>query len=591
MRIPHTRAFSIGTAIVVGVGVLLGGRALLERRALRRLSTAFADYERCFLGAPLAPGESAGRRAFHVHLAVSGAVATSPAGAPVTWPESCRSAADTVESALRSWFVDPEVWSRLRGPIEWASTDPATWDAPALELMDRQWALVPRSEMAEDARSTSSVEAPAPSHPPLELTPMGPGLKPRAFERDAVVTDPVAGETLRILLSEGTPDTLCIADPATASARCRTLPPPIVESLHPALAAMAEGAPLVLRAEMVGRPRRPGLFQVHEGRAELVEPTLFEAPPAFVDVGGDLVVVRQISQPALAQEYLVRAGEAGTALVDVRLDLPTLADLEPGDHIDVDLVRRNVLWARTRRGQAELFALPIPRDVAVNGPGKPHPPIGSSVRLGVVPVGGRIESACHDGEVTTVLWARGASAALLREERGAWSPPLPLSIGASARMTCPRGHVVVTSVVEADEEGRYVVRQSRCDDTCETTASEPLALAIDQPGDAIAATAGDRVAIVWRRKQDGGGRLAGVAFARASSLSSIHAEPDRPPLYRRSADRWGGRDRSIRATHRRRHPLDDAEGFVCRGDPGRRAVDSAPAKGRELATSGRERSR
>lgn len=527
MRAPRTRAISVGAAILIGAGLLLGGRALLEWRAVRRLSIAFTDYERCYLGAPLAPGESPGLRAFHIHLAVSGAATTNPPAGAAVWPATCQPAAQAVESALRSWFLDPEVWSRLRGPVEWAATDPETWDASSLELMDRQWALVPRSEMNEEPQRASPVGAPPPSPPPLELTPMGPGLKPRVFERDAVVTDPVAGETLRVLLSEGTPDTLCTVDPAVASARCRSLPPPIVESLHPALAAMAESAPLVVRAEMVGRPRRPGLFRVLEHRAELVEPTLFEAPPAFVDVGGDLVVVRQVSQPALAQEYLVRAGAAGSALVDVRLDLPKLVDLEPGEHIDVDLVRRTILWARTRTGQTELFALPIPRDIAIHGPGKPHPPVGSSVRLGVVPAGGRIESACFDGEATTVLWAHGASAAVLRERGGAWSPPLPISIGASARMTCPRGQAVVTSVAEA-EEGRYVVRQTQCADACETTTSEPLALAIEAPSDAIAATAGDRVAIVWRRTRAGGGRLSGAAFARAGALGSIHTELDRP---------------------------------------------------------------
>jgi hypothetical protein len=508
-------------ATLVGIGALAGGRWLLERRAVRGLSAAFADYERCFLGAPLADGEPPSQRAFRIYLALT-APGSPGSGGSSPWPASCVTAGREVKQRLRSWFLEPEVWSRLHGPVQWADVDPADWDAAALEIMDRQWALLPRDRLwprDEVTESDSAIEAPAPSAPPLLLPRLGPGLTPRKIERDGVVTDPVAGEALHLLLSEGEPDTICILDLALALAKCRPLPAPLVESLHPSLAMMSEGAPLLVRSEMVGRRRRPGLFLVGPRSARLVEPTLFDAPPAFIDEDGELVILRRVSEPVELEEHLVRTGRGGTALSDVRLDLPTSHDLELGERIEVDLVRRHVLWAKTRGGETDLFVQTIPK--------RPHPPIASR-RIGPVPTGGKVIAACHDEQTTSIVWASGARAVLIRETRGAWAPPLPVSLGASPRLTCEGGDVGLTSVAEAEAEGTYRVRFTRCDTSCETVSSEPLALDIEALEDAIAAPAGDRFTLLWRRGKSTSRSLEGVAFARTATLESLHESTDRP---------------------------------------------------------------
>src|SRR5690606_25825011 len=126
--------------------------------------------------------------AFRIYLALTAPGAPGSGDSP-PWPTSCQTAGREVKQRLRSWFLEPEVWSRLHGPVQWAEVDPADWDAAALEIMDRQWALLPRDRLLrrdEIAEWAGAVEAPAPSAPPLLLQRLGPGLTPRKIERDGV---------------------------------------------------------------------------------------------------------------------------------------------------------------------------------------------------------------------------------------------------------------------------------------------------------------------------------------------------------------------------------------------------------------------
>jgi len=516
-----TRMAGAAVGVVVVVAALGGGHYMWRARAARQLARAWRSYEACLLGESLAEGERPSSRIRRIELAQAPTLGTDAN----VWPRRCRPAAARIKLLLSSASSGdhPEL-TAFYGPLEWANGDRTTWNGESYARMDRQWGRLPLDALP-DVESDASAAPPA-ARPALATDParLGPPLSVRDVQRFARTTDPMSHSTVRLLLTAGKPETLCIFESAPDSGRCRELPPPLVDSLSSQLVTAEEGAPTLIQAATLnsGR-RRPGIFVIEAERAKLAEPTLFDDPPAFVRASGEILVLRRVSIPAPSGEYLVRRGRAGQAFQDVRLGAPSEQALGEGGHLGIDLVGDWVVWTRSDDDGARQ---PLYRQVVPEAPALPS----AVTELGKVPRASRALAACRSEGTTGLLW--GTMEGERHEASLIWSlsdgdvAAESVSIAVGAHLTCAPEMVTVTSM-EADAEKNMRAHQVRCSSACESSKSEPLALPIDRKEDVRAASLGSDTVLVWRLGQ-AAGTDAGVTYVRTGPLSDLHAVADRP---------------------------------------------------------------
>jgi len=498
-----------------------GGHWMWRARASRQLARAWRSYETCLLGESLAEGELPSARIRRIELALAPTLAADANA----WPQRCRPAAARIKRLLSSSSsgAHPEL-TTFYGPLEWANGDRTTWNGESYARMDRQWGRLPLDELPDVEIDGSS--APAVARPALLADParLGPPLSARDVQRFGRTTDPMSHATIRLLLTAGKPETLCLFESAPDSGRCRELPPPLVDSLSSQLVTAEEGAPTLIQAAMLkGGRRRPGIFVLEADRAKLVEPTLFDDPPTFVRASGEILVLRRVSIPAPSGEYLVRRGRAGQAFQDVRLGAPSEQALGEGGRLGIDLVGDWVVWTRSDDDGARQ---PLYRQVIPEAPGLPS----AVTELGRVPRGSRALAACRSEGTTALLW--GTMEGEHHEASLVWSfsegdvSAESVSIAVGARLTCARESVTVTSI-EVDADERLRAHQVRCGAACETSKSEAMALPIDRKSDARAASLGSDTVLVWRLGEQAG-QDAGITYVRTGPLAELHAAADRP---------------------------------------------------------------
>lgn len=505
---------------MVLVAAAVGGYWMWRGRSARQLARAWRDYEACLLGAPLAAGEKPSERVRRIELAQ----APTWTADDTAWPQRCRPAAARIKLLLSSTSSgDHPERTTFYGPLEWANGDRTTWNSESYARMDGQWARLPLDQLPDvEADAAGQLEI-APAALDAESARLGPPLSARDVQRFARTTDPMSHATLRLLLTAGKPETLCIFAPAD-SGQCQELPPPLVDSLSSQLVTAEEGAPTLIQAAMLkGGRRRPGIFVLEADRARLAEPTLFDDPPTFVRASGEILVLRRVSIPAPSGEYLVRRGRAGQPFEDVRLEAPSEQSLGERGHLGIDLVGDWVVWTRS---DDEGARQPLYRQIV---PPAPAPP-GPVTELGKVPRGSRALAACRNGTTQALLW--GTAEGERHESTLVWAfgagdvAAEPVSVAVGARLTCAKDAVAVTSV-ETGVEDHVQVHRVHCAATCEKSTSEPLSLRVDRSEDVRAVTLGDRSVVVWRLGEEAVPDV-GVTYVRSAPLAELHTAPDRP---------------------------------------------------------------
>jgi hypothetical protein len=505
---------------VAGAALLALGAAAgvshLKARAARRLAEAWSEYEACLVGGPLEDGEAPSERMRRIELA---AAPTPDRGG---WPERCRAPARRIKSLLSSWpLKGKNELTTLYGPLEWAEGDRAAWTENAYERMDAQWQRLPRSELPRVASSLTTSPLVAPRLLSVEAARIGPPMTHRDQQRFPRVTDPVAHQALTLLLSTDEPDTLCRFEAPAAKGACHPLPPPLVDSLSSQIVSAEQGAPSLIQAVTMATGRsRPGLFVVEGERAELVEPTLFDDPPAFVRADGEILVLRRVSKPAPSGEYLVRRGRARQPFEDVRLEAPPEATLAGGGKLHIDLVRDLVVWTRTDEpgDDVMLRAQRVP-------PAPASPP--SHVEVGLVPRDGGVLAACRTDVMTAFLWgaASGGGRSAMVRDLGERIVSTPVAeVPPDARMACAGA---TASLVGPSTESRIL--RVDCADRCVPARSEPLHLLVEQWGRVRAAPMGDDVLVTWSLGgEDVIPRDRGVTYLLRAPLAALHEATARP---------------------------------------------------------------
>lgn len=485
-----TRRVMVG--VVVGVLLLLGiGLGLWRSRrtaATRAAGVAAASLERCVLGEPLAPGETASARVHRIALG----------NPPKDWPSRCNHLALGLGAALDRAGREEEGREVL---AKWGNG----FELEAMEEAPWEMSLPPIPAGAQPAPDVP------PAPPPREI----PDERAAAIASGALFAKPesdaMPGQRLHALLS---PSTFCSFAVDLRSAECGSLAARAPQGAQELVIwpPTDDGAPSWVTDLVLPGGRVQRMFRADTGLLlDTRDPN--RALHAYGYVDGSVLT---LGPPAEAETGLELSHWKGKTRGQ-----PLSVDMAPKS---LALYGDRMLWVRRADDDLDhLYSTRVSRDPLALGEPEDH---------GALDVAPSSFEACRTGQALAVALIRGADArAMFFSDRGA-SKLHQAKLRADASVVhrafaCGRDDLSIARVVtrkrarsSSDAVG-FIVQHSRCTESgCSSQEVdldrlfEGLPEAVRPPGEkgteVVAGGLGGKLLIVWRSRSRGvRARLAG----------------------------------------------------------------------------------